>query len=98
MKEISNYLGPIAVQSLPRALKQQYHAKELPYLSKLDYSPKKQVGLMNELLVKLTLNEPEENNAFYVCDVNEVVRMYHQWHLLLPRVNPYYGGNIAFLE
>lgn len=35
----------------------------------------------------------DDQDAFYVADLGDVVRQYQQWKTLLPRVQPYYGSN-----
>ncbi len=31
------------------------------------------------------------DDAFYVLDVDDIVRKHNEWRLKLPRVNPFYG-------
>lgn len=35
--------------------------------------------------------EPGDENSFFVCDVGEVERLYHNWRKELPRVQPFYA-------
>jgi hypothetical protein len=35
-----------------------------------------------------------QEEAFYVCDVGDVVRKHKEWKLKLPRVEPHYGNTI----
>lgn len=37
------------------------------------------------------LCEPGEENSFFVCDLGEVMRLYSNWILKLPRVKPFYA-------
>ena len=34
----------------------------------------------------------DEDDPFFVVDVNDVMRKYEKWKLELPRVHPYYGN------
>lgn len=45
---------------------------------------------VNELL-KDQVNNSEDGNAFFVCDIGQVVRQHMKWKSNLPRVEPYYA-------
>lgn len=35
-----------------------------------------------------------EEDAFYVCDLGNIVEKYGIWRKMLPRVQPFYGKNL----
>jgi hypothetical protein len=49
------------------------------------------VLLKQTLEQKLALNEQEED-AFYIADLGEILRQYRRWMELLPRIEPFYGN------
>lgn len=38
-----------------------------------------------------------QEEAFYVCDIGDIVRKYKLWNTVLPRVKPYYGKRLFHL-
>ena len=41
-------------------------------------------------------NNVEQEEAFYVLDVGDVIRKHKEWKLKLPRVQPFYGKYFFF--
>ena len=42
--------------------------------------------------------ESDQENAFFVADLGEVVRQHIRWKALLPRIQPFYGKFKGFLS
>jgi len=44
-------------------------------------------------IIKTILDQEEhiQNSSFYIVDLGEIIRRYHQWTKLLPNVTPYYA-------
>ena len=69
--------------------------KDIPELKTVPFEPS--YDKINELLVSRVskVNEdtclPGEDNSFFVCDLNEVRRLYQNWLVELPRVQPFYA-------
>lgn len=60
------------------------------------------VHLLNEQsdvwsIIREIVNKTNQEDAFYVMDVGEIVKKHNQWVSQLPRVTPHYGKQFWFL-
>jgi hypothetical protein len=42
-------------------------------------------------------SEQVQEEAFYVCDIGDIVRKHKEWKLKLPRVEPHYGKTLSHI-
>lgn len=41
--------------------------------------------------MKHVANTENQENPFYVCDVDDLIQKYITWNTLMPRIKPHYG-------
>lgn len=49
-------------------------------------------------VVRQIVAEGSQEDPFYVMDLGEVVARYHRWRELMPRVEPFYGQPMSFIQ
>lgn len=46
---------------------------------------------IDDIIAETILKKKNSDDAFYVCDVNDILRKHKNWLLKLPRIRPFYA-------